>query len=79
MEAYAVPAVVEYLQVAFSFVRSVSVVCVVVDGKLPEGNPLERTGGVESAPVEHAAPVGGQPVQISTSSVYQFVVESCWS
>ena len=46
--AYAVPATVEYRQVAFSSVVSDNVACVVPAGSIPEGPPLPGTGGVVS-------------------------------
>ena len=48
--AYAVPGEVLYRLVAFSFVVSERVACVVPRGRVPEGCPLERTGGVVSGP-----------------------------
>jgi hypothetical protein len=51
IDAYAVLAVVSYLQVAFSSVVSESVVCVVPEESALEGEPAERVGGVVSAAV----------------------------
>jgi hypothetical protein len=48
IELYAVPATVEYLHVAFSFVFREIAVEVVPAGNVPEGAPAERTGGVVS-------------------------------
>ena len=48
MDAYSVPAVVEYLQFAFSFVVTDMVGDPVAT--VPVGAPLLRTGGVVSAP-----------------------------
>ena len=48
MEAKATPAVVAYAQVAFSFVVTESVVCVVPDARLPEGAVMVTAGGVVS-------------------------------
>jgi uncharacterized protein YlzI (FlbEa/FlbD family) len=50
IEAYAVPGVVLYLQVADSFVVRESVVDVVPDASVPVGEPLEQVGGVVSGP-----------------------------
>ena len=41
-------AVVEYLQVAGSLVVKDMVVWVVLDGRVPEGEPLEQVGGTVS-------------------------------
>jgi hypothetical protein len=49
IDPYATPAVVEYLQVAFSFVVTRIVVEVVPAASVPVGAPPERTGAVESA------------------------------
>ena len=48
IDAYAVPAIVEYLHVADSFVVRESVVCVVPDDRVPVGEPEAREGGVVS-------------------------------
>ena len=48
IEAYDVPAEVEYLQVAFSSVTTDIVVWVVPADSVPEGEPLEMVGGVVS-------------------------------
>jgi len=48
---YAVPAVGEYRQVAFSFVATDRVVDVVPADKVPVGDPLESTGAAVSAAV----------------------------
>ena len=48
IEAYDVPAEVEYLQVAFSLVTTDMVVWVVPADRMPEGEPLEIVGGVVS-------------------------------
>ncbi len=45
---YETPAVVEYLHVAFSFVVKEIVVDDVPAARVPEGLPLDRTGGVVS-------------------------------
>ncbi len=52
IDPYAVPAEVEYLQVAFSSVVKDKVTCVVPADWPPEGEPAERTGGVESSFVQ---------------------------
>ena len=51
-EAYRVPGVVESLQVAASLVVRDTVVLVVPDARVPEGEPLDRTGGVVSVPLD---------------------------
>ena len=48
IESYDVPAIAEYLHVAASLVSKLIVACVVPDGKVPEGCPLDLTGGVVS-------------------------------
>ena len=48
IEEYKVPAVVEYLHVAFSLVVSESVAWVVPAGRGPTGEPLDLTGGAVS-------------------------------
>src|SRR6266545_7445811 len=48
MDAYAMPALVEYPQLAFSSVVKLKVACVVPAGNVPDGDPFERTGGVVS-------------------------------
>ena len=48
IEAYAVPVVVAYLQVAASFVINDNVVEIVPAGKVPVGRPLLLVGGVTS-------------------------------
>ena len=48
IEAYEVPAEVEYLHVTFSLVVTDMVVWVVPADRMPEGEPLEITGGVVS-------------------------------
>ena len=48
IEEYAVLAVVEYLQVAFSLVERDIVVCVVPDEREPLGEPDDLVGGVVS-------------------------------
>jgi hypothetical protein len=48
MEEYAVPRVVEYLHVADSLVVRDIVVLVVPAGRVPDGLPPERPGGVVS-------------------------------
>ena len=49
IEAYAVPAVVDHRQMAFSSVDNEIVVCVVPEGKAPDGEGLLLTGGNVSA------------------------------
>lgn len=48
IEAYAVPAIVEYLHVEASLVDNDSMVCVVDEESEPDGAPLDRIGGVVS-------------------------------
>ena len=55
IEPYAVPAVVEYLHVAFSSVVKDKATCVVPADWLPEGEPAERTGVVESLSEQETA------------------------
>ena len=49
IDGYEIPTVVEYLQVAISFVVKEMVVWVVPDGKVSVGWPFERVGGVVSS------------------------------
>lgn len=51
MEEYATPAVVEYLHVAASSVVRFMFTLVVPAGRVPDGFPPERTGGVVSGAV----------------------------
>jgi hypothetical protein len=48
MEGYAVPAVVECLHVAASFVDRERVVVVVPEASVPDGLPAERCGGLST-------------------------------
>jgi len=59
IDAYVVFNVVEYLQVAFSFVSSVRFILVIPDACCQSGSPFERIGAVVSEDIDiHAcAPI----------------------